>query len=686
MSQVWGELDKRAVRNAKVLTADAVEQAGSGHPGSAISLQPVTYLLYQQHLRFDPTDPNFLGRDRFVLSAGHASLSQYLQLYFAGVGVELSDLKAFRTFGASLAGHPELGRTPGIEVSTGPLGSGVSMGIGMAMAARHDAALYDPQTPIEESIFNHRVYILAGDGCLQEGVTAEAVSLAAVQQLGNVILIYDENKISIDDDTDISFNEDTLSKFAAMGWHTQGVTWVGQDGYTEDVDALHEAITAAEAETDRPSIIALRSIIAWPCPSKQNSASSHGAALGESETRALKEILGYDPDETFHVDEEALAHTRANAAERARTFRSQWDNKYGAWRAASPERAALLDRVLAGELPENIASALPDFSESDSTATRSASGQVINSLADVMPELWGGSADLGDSNKTVIKKVDSFGPTDIATAMWHTSLAGRNIHYGVREHAMGNIMNGIAIDGLTSPFAGTFFVFADYMRPAVRLAALMDIPSTFVWTHDSIGVGEDGPTHQPVEHLAAYRAIPNLAIVRPSDAAETAQAWLEILRRRKPAGLILTRQNVPNPQRGKGSLSTAENLARGGYILSDCTGTPEVIIMASGSEVQYALGAQAQLPEVRIRVVSMPCMEWFDEQDVEYRESVLPACVTRRVSVEAGIAQPWYKYLAGGTPVALTDFGTVGSGAELFEHFGITTAGVVAAVRSELKR
>lgn len=696
MTLEWNELDQRAVNMAKVLAGDAVEKAGSGHPGTPISLAAAAYLLYQRHLRFDPQDSTWLGRDRFVLSAGHASLLQYIQLYLAGQSMELEDLKKFRTFGSYTPGHPEYRHTKGVEVTTGPLGSGFAAAVGFAMASRRAHGMLDPDTPLGESPFDHNIYVIAGDGCLQEGISGEVSSLAGVQDLGNLIVIWDDNHISIEDDTDVSFQEDVLARYQSYGWHTQRVNWLQEDGsYREDVDALDQAINAAKAEKHRPSIIALRTIIGWPSPTMQNTGAIHGAKLGEEELKGLKEALGLDPEKMFAVDQEALQHARDNAAARARAAHGDWDPRFEQWKQTNPDKNQLLERILAGKLPEGIEEALPVFSAGESLATRAASGKVISAIGAVMPEYWGGSADLAGSNNTTIAGAPSFIPESAQTDMWKGNPFGRVLHFGVREHGMGGIMNGIAIDGLTRVFGGTFFVFSDYMRGAVRLAALMNIPVTYVWTHDSIGVGEDGPTHQPVEHLTAYRAIPNLAIVRPMDANETAAAWLAILRQHGPAGLILTRQALPVYQRedmegaGADALASATNVSKGAYILADCQGEPEVILLASGSEVQYALEARAALAKESIaaRVVSVPCMEWFKAQDAAYREQVLPSAVKARVSIEAGLVDPWRDLVGdNGESIGLDDFGLPGAAGQLFDHYGLDSDHVVAAAKRSVAR
>ncbi|MDO5034046.1 MAG: transketolase [Actinomycetaceae bacterium] len=686
MTFSWDELDTRAVTTAKMLAADAVENAGSGHPGTAISLAPLAYLIFQKHLQMDPTDHLWLGRDRFVMSAGHSSLTQYISLYLAGAGLTLEDLKEFRTFKSKTPGHPEYGHTDFVEITTGPLGSGMSSAVGMAMAQRRLRGMFDPEAPAGESPFDHNVWVIAGDGCLQEGISSEASSLAGTQKLGNLIVFWDDNHISIEDDTNIAFNEDVLKRYEAYGWHTQHVDWTASGEYKEDVEAVEQAIQNALAETDRPSIIGLRTIIGWPTPGKQNTGGIHGSALGAEALAGLKEALGIDPTKMFDVDEEAVAHAQANMKARGEAARSKWDEKFSAWRAANPERAELYDRLSKRELPEGWEDALPKFEEGKSLATRAASGKVLNALAPVLPELWGGSADLAGSNNTLMAGEPSFLPEERSSDMFSGNKYGRNLHFGVREHAMGAIMNGIALEGMTRVYGGTFFVFSDYMRGAVRLASLMKLPVTYVWTHDSVGVGEDGPTHQPIEHLTAYRAIPNLSVVRPADAAETAQAWKNIILRDSTAAIILSRQGLPNPARG-GELASAEGVARGGYVLRDTDGTPDVILMASGSEVQHAVGAAQILEEegVKARVVSMPSMEWFEEQDEEYKESVLPSSVTARVSVEAGLAAPWYKYLGiRGRAISIETFGEVGSGGELMEYFGFNKENVAKVAREVL--
>ncbi|QOR72366.1 transketolase [Ruania alkalisoli] len=684
----WNELDAKAVDTVRVLAADAVEKCGSGHPGTAISLAPAAYLLYQNVMKLDPTDPDWLGRDRFVLSAGHSSLTQYIQLYLAGYGLEIEDIAALRTWNSLTPGHPEVGHTKGVETTTGPLGQGVATAVGMAMAQRRVRGLLDPDAPAGTSPFDHHVYVIASDGDLQEGVSGEASSLAGTQELGNLVLIWDDNHISIEGDTDVAFTEDVVKRYDAYGWHTQRVDWTGEDGYVEDVDALAAAIEEAKQVTDRPSFIALRTIIAWPSPGKQGSHDSHGSKLGTDEVRALKEVLGFDPGQDFAVDPEVLAHTR-KVGERGAAAHARWDEQVATWAAANPERAQLLERLRTHTLPEGWAQGLPTFEAGEALATRAASGKVLGALAPVLPELWGGSADLAGSNNTTMKGEPSFIPAHRSTEEFEGNPYGRTLHFGIREHAMGAIVNGIALDGLTRPYGGTFFTFSDYMRGAVRLSAVMQAPSIFVWTHDSIGLGEDGPTHQPVEHLAACRAIPGLAVVRPADANETAAAWQAVLERREgPAGLVLTRQGVPTFPRGEDGFSDTAGVAKGAYVLLESsTAVPEVILIGTGSEVQLAVEAREALEAEGIgtRVVSAPCLEWFDAQDAEYRESVLPAAVRARVSVEAGIAMPWYRYLGdAGRAVSLEHYGASADYKTLFTEFGITAEATVAAAKESL--
>ncbi|GAA1489492.1 transketolase [Brachybacterium sacelli] len=684
----WTELDKRAVDTVRVLAADAVEKVGNGHPGTAISLAPAAYLLYQDLMRHDPTDPSWLGRDRFVLSAGHSSLTQYIQLYLGGFGLEVEDIEGLRTWGSKTPGHPENFHTQGVEITTGPLGQGISSAVGMAMAQRRERGLLDPEAAPGTSPFDHFTYVIASDGDLQEGVSSEASSLAGTQQLGNLIVLWDDNEISIEGDTSIAFTEDTAARYAAYGWDVRTVDWThGGTKYLEDVAALKAEILAAQEVTDKPTFIRLRTVIGWPIPELAGSHAVHGAKLGAEAVAGLKEVLGFDPERQFQVDEDVLARTRS-LAERGAAAKAEWDTGYQAWRSANAEAATLLDRLRARELPEDFAGAFPTFeADEKGIATRAASGKVLGALADVMPELWGGSADLAGSNNTTMKGEPSFLPAEYGSAEFAGDEYGRTLHFGIREHGMGAILSGISLHGLTRPYGGTFFQFADYMRGAVRLASLMKVPATYVWTHDSIGLGEDGPTHQPVEHLAAYRAIPNLSIVRPADANETAQAWKATLERDSgPVGLVLSRQAMPTFDRTE--YAGAENLVKGGYVMKEAsTGTPQLILIGTGSEVQYAAEAQRQLEAegVPTRLVSMPSLEWFDEQDEAYRESVLPSSVTARVTVEAGIAMPWYRILGThGRAVSLEHYGASADAKTLFREYGFTAEAVVAAAKESL--
>ena len=684
----WSALDAKAVDTARVLAADAVEKVGNGHPGTAMSLAPAAYLLFQQVMRHDPTDPTWPGRDRFVLSCGHSSLTLYVQLFLSGYPMTLDDLKALRTFESQTPGHPEYGHTPGVEMTTGPLGQGLASAVGMAMAARRERGLFDPDTPVGESPFDHTVWVFASDGDLQEGVTSEASSLAGHQELGNLVVIYDQNHISIEDDTDIAFSEDVLARYDAYGWHTQRVDWTAGDGYTEDIPALWAALEQARAETNRPSLIALRTIIGWPAPNKQNTGKIHGSALGADEVAATKKALGFDPDKTFEVPADALAHSR-ELLRRSADARAAWDESYQAWREANPQRAELLDRLSTRALPEGWADALPTFPSGKDVSTRAASGKVLNAVKDVLPELWGGSADLAESNNTTMEGEPSFIPSGRQTGAWSGGPYGRTLHFGIREHAMGAIINGITLHGRTRAYGATFLQFSDYMRPSVRLAALMEIPSIFVWTHDSIGLGEDGPTHQPVEHLASLRAIPGLDVVRPADANETAQAWRAVLENTDgPAGIVLSRQNLPVIERGDGGYASAEGTARGGYIVAEAAdGEVDVILIGTGSEVALALAARESLQAkgIKARVVSMPCLEWFARQDEEYREQVLPAAVRARVSVEAGVAMSWHALVGdAGRCISLEHYGASADGARLYTEFGITAAAVAAAAEESI--
>jgi transketolase len=689
----WTELDSKAVDTARVLAGDAVEKVGNGHPGTAISLAPVAYLLFNKVMRHDPSDEKWLGRDRFILSVGHSSLTLYNQLYLHGYGLELDDLKALRTWGSLTPGHPEFGHTKGVEITTGPLGQGLASATGFAYAARFERGLFDPNAKTGESPFDHFVYVIAGDGDMQEGVTAEAASLAGHQKLGNLVVIYDSNQISIEDDTDISFTESVSDRYQSYGWHTQTVDWKKTGNYVEDLEELHTAIEKAKAETEKPSLIILRTIIGWPSPKKQNSGKIHGSALGAEELAGLKTVLGFDPEKTFDVAPEVIAHTRGYQSH-ANEVRANWQKSFDSWASANADAKKLLDRVVSGAAPTAIEAALPKFEGGTEVSTRAASGKVINAIAAVMPELWGGSADLAESNLTTINGAKSFVPAEWSTHEWSGDIYGRVLHFGIREHAMAAILNGIALHGNTRAFGGTFLIFSDYMRPAVRLAALMKTPSIFVWTHDSVALGEDGPTHQPIEQLATLRAIPQLDIVRPGDANETAYAWKTMLERREgPAGIALTRQNIPVFARGVADatgavFAGAENTAKGAYTLVDAAnGTPELILIATGSELQLAVAAREKLEAegIATRVVSAPCLEWFDEQSAAYRESVLPKSVQARVSVEAGLSLGWSKYVGPfGLSVSIEHFGASADYKTLFKEFGMTADAVVAKAHESI--
>jgi transketolase len=689
----WDPIDDKAVDTARVLAADAVEKVGNGHPGTAMSLAPAAYLLFQKVMRRDPSDNEWIGRDRFVLSVGHSSLTQYIQLYFGGYGLELDDLKALRTWGSKTPGHPEYGHTAGVEITTGPLGQGISSAVGFAYAARFERGLFDPDADEGTSPFDHHVYVIAGDGDLQEGVSSEASSLAGHQELGNLIAIYDSNQISIEDDTNIAFTEDVKARYEAYHWHVQVVDWKKTGVYVEDVAALGDAIEAAKAETGKPSLIILKTIIGWPSPKKQNTGKIHGSALGADELASVKEVLGFDPAKHFDVDPAVIAHTR-KALERGKQAHDEWNVQFDAWAAANPERKKLLDRILSGALPEGVEAALPRFEAGKEMSTRAASGKVLNALGAVIPELWGGSADLAESNNTTIEGAASFVPSERSTHEWAGTEFGRVLHFGIREHAMAAILNGIVLHGNTRPYGGTFLIFSDYMRPAVRLAALMKAPSIFVWTHDSVALGEDGPTHQPIEQLASLRAIPGLDVVRPADANEVAWAWKTMLERRNgPAGIALTRQNIPVFERGDGDASgdvfaSARNVSKGAYVLAEApNGTPDVIFIATGSEVQIAVDAREQLKAegINARVVSAPSLEWFEEQSAEYRESVLPKSVKARVSIEAGLDLSWRGYVGdAGRSVSIEHFGASADYKTLFREFGMTTEHAIAAAKDSL--
>jgi transketolase len=675
----WTDLDRRAVDTIRVLAADAVQKVGSGHPGTAMSLAPLAYTLFQRVMRHDPQNPGWIGRDRFVLSAGHSSLTLYIQLFLSGYDMELEDLKKLRTWGSKTPGHPELGLTPdGVEMTTGPLGQGLASAVGMSMASRRERGLFDPDPPLGESPFDHFIYVIASDGDIQEGVTSEASSLAGRQDLGNLIVFYDDNEISIEDDTRIALSEDTAKRYEAYGWHVQVV----EGG--ENVTGILEAIENAKAETTRASFIQLRTIIGYPAPTKMNTGKAHGAALGADEVAEVKKILGFDPEKSFEVDPEVLEYTRS-VAERRQEEKRRWEEGYEEWTRREPERKQLFDRLLANALPEGWADALPTWEvDPKGLATRKASGEVLKALAPVLPELWGGSADLAESNNTTMEGADSFGPRSAATKMWKANPYGRTLHFGVREHAMGAILNGIALHGPTRPYGGTFLQFSDYMRGAVRLGSLMKTAAIFIWTHDSIGLGEDGPTHQPIEHLAALRAIPNLSVLRPADANETAAGWKATLEWQDgPVGMCLSRQNLPVLEG-----TSAEGVKKGGYILAEASsGEPQVILIGTGSEVQLAVAARKTLEAegVPTRVVSMPCVEWFDAQDASYRDSVLPPSVKARVAVEAGIAMSWYRFVGdAGRIVSIEHYGASADAATLFEKFGFTPEAVVDAARASL--
>ncbi len=678
----FGDLDRRAIDTARVLAMDAVQKVGNGHPGTAMSMAPTAYLLFQKWLRHDPSDPNWVARDRFVLSMGHSSLTLYVQLYLSGYGLELPDLQALRTWGSKTPGHPEVNHTPGVETTTGPLGQGVGNAVGMAMAARRERGLLDPDASEGESLFDHTVWCFASDGDLEEGVSGEASSLAGTQQLGNLVLVYDDNRISIEDDTTIAFTEDVGERYEAYGWHVQRV----DDG--EDLAAVDAAFAAARAETGRPSIVVLKTIIGWPSPNKQNTGAAHGSALGDDEVRATKELLGLDPEKTFDVAPEVIEHAR-KVVDRGREAHASWQERFGAWTRSKPDAAALLERMSSRTLPDGWAEKLPSWdADPKGVATRKASGEVLAALYPALPELWGGSADLAESNNTAVKGEPSFLPANRQTKMWSGGPYGRTLHFGVREHAMGAIMNGIALHGGTRVYGGTFLTFSDYMRGAVRLAALMQLPVTYVWTHDSIGLGEDGPTHQPIEHFAALRAIPGLDVVRPADANEVAVAWRTVLENNdRPAGLLLSRQNLPVFDRGE--LGSADGVARGAYVLAEASGgSPEVILMGTGSEVQIAVAARERLEAdgVPTRVVSVPCVEWFAEQDQAYKDEVLPPSVRPRVSVEAGVPLGWREFVGdAGRIVGLTHYGASAAYSVLYEKFGLTDEAVVAAARESIE-
>ena len=676
----WSDADTRAVDTARVLAAEAVQKCGSGHPGTAMSLAPLAYTLFQRVMNVDPNDTEWAGRDRFVLSPGHTSLTLYVQLFLGGFGLTMDDLKALRTWGSLTPGHPEYRHTKGIEITTGPLGQGLASAVGMAMAARRERYLFDPDAPAGESPFDHYIYVIASDGDMEEGVTSEASSLAGTQQLGNLIVFWDDNRISIEENTRIAFTEDVMARYRAYGWQVLDVP------AGENVTAIEQAVAEAQADTTRPSFIRVRTVIGFPAPTKMNTGSVHGAALGADEVKATKEALGFDPEVEFFIDDAVLAHTR-KLVDRGAEKHAAWQKKVDQWAADNPDGKALFDRLAARKLPEGFDADLPTWEVGESVATRKASEATLQALGKTLPELWGGSADLAGSNNTFIKGDPSFGPEDITTETWTTTPGGRNLHFGIREHAMGAIMNGIALHGGTRPYGGTFLIFSDYMRPAVRLAALMRTDAYYVWTHDSIGLGEDGPTHQPVEQLATLRAIPGMSIIRPADANETAAAWrAALLYPESPKGLALSRQNLPVLPGTKEHAT--EGVARGAYVLvAGSKPVPDVILLGTGSEVQLAIEAAERLEQegIAARVVSVPCLDWFAEQDADYQEAVLPQAVTARVSVEAGLALSWWRLLGShGRAVSLEHFGASAPYQKLFDEFGITTDAVVAAAHDSL--
>ncbi|GGE62503.1 transketolase [Nesterenkonia cremea] len=694
---VFTDLDKRAVDTLRVLAADAVEKVGSGHPGTAMSLAPAAYLLFQKVMKHDPSDPTWIGRDRFILSPGHTSLTLYLQLYFSGYGLELDDIEALRTWDSLTPGHPEYGHTAGVEITTGPLGQGLASAVGFAYGQRRFRGLLDAEAAPGESPFDHNVWVIASDGDLQEGVTSEASSLAGHQELGNLTVIWDDNKISIEDDTDIAFTEDVLARYEAYGWHVQRVDWLKTGDYAEDVEELSRALDAAKSETSKPSLIALRTVIGWPAPTKQNTGGIHGAKLGGEELEGLKKALGFDPEQHFHVEDEVIAHAR-DIKQRSMETRQEWEKGFQAWREANPQSAELFDRLSEGRLPEGWEENLPEFPAGEAVATRAASGKVLNAVADVLPELWGGSADLAGSNNTILSGSPSFVPSEHSTEKFEGNPYGRNLHFGIREHAAAAITNGIQLSVPLRTYSGTFLIFSDYQRPAVRLAALMGVGSIFVWTHDSIGLGEDGPTHQPIEQLASLRAIPNLDVVRPGDPNEVAVAWREILKNsERPAGLALTRQGIATFARGAGEatadeFASVEGAAKGAYVLAEAVKdgavvTPDVVLIATGSEVELAVEARESLAEqgVTARVVSAPCLEWFDAQDAEYREKVIPSSVKARVAVEAAHPMSWYRYVGdAGRVVGLDHFGASADYKTLYQEFGITSEAVASAAQESI--
>jgi transketolase len=676
----WSELDDRAIAYARALAMDAVQKVGNGHPGTAMALAPVAYALFQRHLVHDPHDPKWLGRDRFVLSCGHSSLTLYTQLFFSGYGLELKDLQEFRTWGSLTPGHPEYGHTAGVETTTGPLGQGVANAVGMAMAARYERGLFDPDAPQGKSIFDHQIWVICSDGDLEEGLSSEASSIAGTQGLGNLNVIYDDNRISIEGDTHVAFTEDVSARYRAYGWEVIDVPTCS-DGNV-DLTVVENAIVAAKTEANKPTLIRMKSVIAWPAPHARGTAKAHGSALGDSEIAETKIILGLNPEEKFAMPQEILDHVR-NVKRRGDTAHRNWNEKFNLWEKSNPTGARLLTRLRDRTLPTNWEQAIPDFSPEKEIATRKASGDVIAEIAKILPEFWGGSADLADSNNTSIEDGGSFLPA--TSAMPGANPYGRIIHFGIREHAMGSILNGITLHGLTRAFVGTFLVFSDYMRPAVRLAALMNLGVTYVWTHDSIGLGEDGPTHQPVEHIAALRAIPNLSVIRPADANEVAQAWRVVLSREEPSALLLSRQNLPVFDRN--IFASARGVEKGAYVLKEASASPKAILIATGSEVSLAVSAQAILESkgVPTRVVSAPCLEWFDRESQAYKDEVLPKSVTIKISVEAGISQGWREYVGDqGFSISLEHFGASASASILFKQFGFTAERIVDEVLGRL--
>ena len=680
MSESWTQLDDQAVIVSRALAMDAVQKVGNGHPGTAMALAPVAYTLFQKIMVHDPANPDWLGRDRFVLSAGHSSLTLYIQLYLSGYGLELSDLQSFRTAGAKTPGHPEYGHTAGVEITTGPLGSGISSAVGMAMAARYEKGLFDPTS--KTTLFDHDIWVIASDGDLQEGISAEASSIAGTQELGNLKVIYDDNRISIEGDTHVAFTEDVSARYRAYGWNVIEVEALS-DGNVNQIE-LEKAMQKAKNERTKPSLIRLKTVIAWPAPKAKGTAESHGSALGADEVAATKIALGLDPEESFIVPSDVLTHAR-KVGERGKLARDKWLAEFTQWQKSNPEQSELLVRLQAKQLPAGWEKVIPEFETGKDIATRAASGKIINAISNFLPEFWGGSADLAGSNNTTIIGGGSFLPS--SSKMSDANPFGRIIHFGIREHAMGAILNGIALHGLTRSFGGTFLVFSDYMRGAVRLAALMNIPTIFIWTHDSIGLGEDGPTHQPVEHIASLRLIPNFAVIRPADANETAVAWREVITRRKPVGFALSRQNLPVVDRS--NCASAEGVAKGAYIICDTEKDPDVILIATGSEVHVAISAAQLLKSESIsaRVVSAPSLEWFEEQSDSYKESILPKAITARVSIEAGVGAGWHKYVGdSGEIISLEHFGASASAGELFKEFGFTAENVVAAAKRTIAR